>query len=86
MFGARVIYDMLFFFVVIIIVLNLIFGIIIDTFADLRSEKQQKEEILKNTCGLDRSQFDNKAVSFEDHIHHEHNMWHYFYFFRPRTG
>lgn len=34
----------------IIIVLNLIFGVIIDTFADLRSEKQQKELILKNTC------------------------------------
>lgn len=50
MFGARVIYDMLFFFVVIIIVLNLIFGVIIDTFADLRNEKQQKEDILKNTC------------------------------------
>ena len=47
---ARVIYDLLFFFIVIIIVLNLIFGVIIDTFADLRSEKQQKEEILKNTC------------------------------------
>ncbi len=30
--------------------------------------------------GLDRSQFDNKAVSFEDHIRHEHNMWHYLYF------
>ena len=47
---ARVVYDLLFFFIVIIIVLNLIFGVIIDTFADLRSEKQQKEEILKNTC------------------------------------
>jgi hypothetical protein len=33
---ARVVYDMLFFFIVIIIVLNLIFGVIIDTFADLR--------------------------------------------------
>ena len=83
MFGARIVYDLLFFFVVIIIVLNLIFGVIIDTFADLRSEKQQKEEILRNTCficGLDRSQFDNKTVSFEDHIRHEHNMWHYLYF------
>lgn len=47
---ARVVYDLLFFFIVIIIVLNLIFGVIIDTFADLRSEKQQKDEILKNTC------------------------------------
>ncbi len=50
LFPARVIYDMIFFFVVIIIVLNLIFGVIIDTFADLRSEKQQKEEVIKNSC------------------------------------
>ena len=50
MFAARVIYDLLFFFMVIIIVLNLIFGVIIDTFADLRSEKQKKEEVLKTTC------------------------------------
>lgn len=50
LFVARVIYDLLFFFIVIIIILNLIFGVIIDTFADLRSEKQQKGEILKNTC------------------------------------
>ncbi|XP_063897860.1 inositol 1,4,5-trisphosphate receptor isoform X1 [Helicoverpa armigera] len=83
LFVARVVYDLLFFFVVIIIVLNLIFGVIIDTFADLRSEKQQKEHILKNTCficGLNRSAFDNKTVSFEEHIKSEHNMWHYLYF------
>lgn len=44
------VYDLLFYFIVIIIVLNLIFGVIIDTFADLRSEKQKKEEVLKTTC------------------------------------
>ena len=80
---ARVVYDLLFFFIVIIIVLNLIFGVIIDTFADLRSEKQQKELILKNTCficGLNRSAFDNRTVSFEEHIKNEHNMWQYLYF------
>ncbi|KAG7217361.1 hypothetical protein INR49_021528 [Caranx melampygus] len=83
LFAARVVYDLLFFFVVIIIVLNLIFGVIIDTFADLRSEKQRKEEILKTTCficGLERDKFDNKTVSFEEHIKSEHNMWHYLYF------
>ncbi|KAM8861047.1 inositol 1,4,5-trisphosphate-gated calcium channel ITPR2 [Synchiropus picturatus] len=83
LFAARVVYDLLFFFVVIIIVLNLIFGVIIDTFADLRSEKQRKEEILKTTCficGLERDKFDNKTVSFEEHIKFEHNMWHYLYF------
>ncbi|XP_068212186.1 LOW QUALITY PROTEIN: inositol 1,4,5-trisphosphate receptor [Palaemon carinicauda] len=84
LFAARVVYDLLFFFIVIIIVLNLIFGVIIDTFADLRSEKQNSEEILKNSCficGLKRASFDNKAVSFEDHIKREHNMWHYLYFY-----
>lgn len=50
LFVARIIYDLLFFFIVIIIVLNLIFGVIIDTFADLRSDKQQKDEILRNSC------------------------------------
>ncbi|XP_061730772.1 inositol 1,4,5-trisphosphate receptor type 1 isoform X8 [Nerophis ophidion] len=83
LFAARVIFDLLFFFMVIIIVLNLIFGVIIDTFADLRSEKQKKEEILKTTCficGLERDKFDNKTVTFEEHIKVEHNMWHYLFF------
>uniref|UniRef100_A0A8C1R1E8 Inositol 1,4,5-trisphosphate receptor n=1 Tax=Cyprinus carpio TaxID=7962 RepID=A0A8C1R1E8_CYPCA len=83
LFAARVVYDLLFFFLVIIIVLNLIFGVIIDTFADLRSEKQRKEEILKTTCficGLERDKFDNKTVTFEEHIKEEHNLWHYLYF------
>ncbi|XP_067316149.1 LOW QUALITY PROTEIN: inositol 1,4,5-trisphosphate-gated calcium channel ITPR1 [Pseudorasbora parva] len=83
LFAARVVYDLLFFFLVIIIVLNLIFGVIIDTFADLRSEKQRKEEILKTTCficGLERDKFDNKTVTFEEHIKEEHNLWHYLFF------
>jgi inositol 1,4,5-triphosphate receptor type 1 len=68
LFMVRVLYDILFFFIVIIIVLNLIFGVIIDTFADLRSEKHNTEEIKKNTCficGLERKDFDNKNVTFE---------------------
>uniref|UniRef100_H2YYU6 Inositol 1,4,5-trisphosphate receptor n=1 Tax=Ciona savignyi TaxID=51511 RepID=H2YYU6_CIOSA len=83
LFMGRVVYDLLFFFILIIIVLNLIFGVIIDTFADLRSEKQQKDDVLRNTCficGLERKSFDNKTVSFETHVKEEHNMWHYLYF------
>jgi len=79
----RVIYDLLFFFVIIIIVLNLIFGVIIDTFADLRLENSLKLKILRNTCficGLHGSVFCNKKVSFEEHMKYYHNMWHYLYF------
>ena len=59
-FPLRLAYDMMFFFVVIILVLNLIFGVIVDTFADLRSERQAKEETIKNSCficGLNRKVF-----------------------------
>uniref|UniRef100_A0A8C2JT15 Inositol 1,4,5-trisphosphate receptor n=1 Tax=Cyprinus carpio TaxID=7962 RepID=A0A8C2JT15_CYPCA len=68
LFPARVVYDLVFYFIVIIIVLNLIFGVIIDTFADLVF-----------VC-LERDKFDNKTVSFEEHIKFEHNIWHYLYF------
>ena len=30
--------------------------------------------------GLERKAFDNKHVTFEEHIRTEHNMWHYLYF------
>uniref|UniRef100_A0A7E4V258 Inositol 1,4,5-trisphosphate receptor n=1 Tax=Panagrellus redivivus TaxID=6233 RepID=A0A7E4V258_PANRE len=79
----RIVYDLSFFVVLIIIVLNLIFGVIIDTFGDLRTEKNEKEDILKNTCficGLERGRFDNKCVTFEEHNESEHNLWHYLYF------
>jgi hypothetical protein len=76
-------YDLSFYIVLIVIVLNLIFGVIIDTFGDLRTEKNEKEDILKNTCficGLERGRFDNKAITFEEHNDQEHNLWHYLYF------
>jgi len=84
MFVARVLYDLAFFVILIIIVLNVIFGVIIDTFADLRNEKQQKDDILRNTCficGLERSRFDNKNITYDEHVMYEHNMWYYLYFY-----
>ena len=53
LFILRVIYDLSFFFfviVILIIIQNLIFGVIIDTFADLRAEKNDKEDKLYNSC------------------------------------
>lgn len=33
-----------------------------------------------HTSGLERDKFDNKTVTFEEHIKVEHNMWHYLFF------
>lgn len=32
------------------------------------------------SAGLERDKFDNKTVTFEEHIKEEHNMWHYLCF------
>ena len=36
--------------VILIIIQNLIFGVIIDTFATLRAEKNATDDMLQNTC------------------------------------
>lgn len=49
--------------------------------ADLRKEKQESDDLLRNTCficGLSRIDFESAAdVTFEEHIHKEHNLWSY---------
>lgn len=79
----RVSYDSTFFFVVIVLLLNIIFGIIIDTFGELRALNKAIEFDIKNKCficGMDRYTFDRHAEGFEQHIENDHNMWHYLYF------
>ena len=49
-FLVRIIYDVSFWAILSITVINLIFGVIIDTFGDLRAERQAAEERLNNTC------------------------------------
>lgn len=58
---GRVAYDLSFFIFVIIILLNCIFGIVIDAFSEIRDEKYAVEEDMKSLCficGLESSVFD----------------------------
>ena len=53
---------------VVIILLNVVFGIIIDTFGELRADKAMKRSHMENTCficGIDRFTFDHKGAGFE---------------------
>lgn len=85
--GERFWLDLLFFFVVLIVMLNIIFGIIIDTFAELRTNKVERLEDTREKCficGVDRGEFNKASDStlggFHTHYHADHNMWAYFYF------
>jgi len=46
----RLMFDTLFFVLLLTIMLNIVFGIIIDTFADLRTLKKEKEDDMLNSC------------------------------------
>ncbi|CUI11444.1 inositol 1,4,5-trisphosphate/ryanodine receptor, putative, partial [Bodo saltans] len=79
----RTLYDFLFWAIMIVIFLNILFGIIIDTFAELRDDKSKKEEDMRTkclVCGIDSYTFDRYGTGFHEHIKKEHNMWQYLYF------
>ena len=50
MYFVKFVFDCTFHIVVIIIMINILFGIIIDTFAQLRDEKQTKDDDKRNVC------------------------------------
>jgi hypothetical protein len=82
MFAWIVFYELSFYATVITVLLNVIFGIIIDTFAELRTARATKKDNMENTCfvcGLDRFTFDTKGGGFDRHIWEDHNMWCYLF-------
>eukprot|EP00299_Pterocystis_sp_00344_P020311 c9964_g1_i1.p1 GENE.c9964_g1_i1~~c9964_g1_i1.p1 ORF type:complete len:1731 (-),score=431.55 c9964_g1_i1:75-5267(-) len=73
-----------YFAVVITILLNIIFGIIIDTFGELRQIKADTEDDIANkcfVCSIDRYTIDRYTQGgFAAHILDDHNMWQYVFF------
>lgn len=81
---ARMAFDLLYYVIMIIILLNIIFGIIIDTFAQLRDERSQMAHDLSNTCfvcGSSRSEIELKGKGWSYHFMCEHSPFSYLAFF-----
>lgn len=80
----RLLFDMFFFALVTVVFLNILFGIIIDTFGQMRDEKREKEQDMHGLCficGLTADTLEKNSPSgFQSHIKTEHNMWMYLYF------
>ena len=71
-----------YYIIVITILLNVIFGIIIDTFGQLRTDAAAKRASMENVCficGVDRFTFDTQGGGFRRHVTEDHNMWSYLY-------
>ncbi|KAF2077069.1 hypothetical protein CYY_001636 [Polysphondylium violaceum] len=77
-------YNLVFYIIVSIILLNVILGIIVDTFGQLRDQRASTEEYKSNVCficSIERETFQKKSIDFLKHIEDDHNKWHYLYFF-----
>lgn len=69
--------DFVFFVTVILLLLNMINGVIVSTFSQIREESASKEEDIKNKCficSIDRLDFEKRKVNYEDHCKNEHNI------------
>jgi hypothetical protein len=82
----RLILDLMWFIVVLVVFINIIFGIVIDTFSSLRALKMAKQENTVNTCficSIGRQTFDradDQPDGYKRHIRNDHNMWAYLSF------
>jgi len=82
---ARFFFDLLFFGLITTIGLNVVFGIIVDTFSELRDDKYRTTELMNSQCficGRQSHDFQRYGTGFRHHIRHEHNMWNYLFYFK----
>ena len=80
---GRTFYDIFFHICVVWIMGNIFFGIIVDTFADLRDKNSIRENDIKNVCYIchvDRDTCITRNIDFNYHVAHDHYVWNYVYF------
>lgn len=83
---GRLAFDVLYNAILVIMLLNIVFGVIIDTFASLRTADTDTVADMQSRCficSIDAYTFDRAAIKrgFHDHIYADHNMWHYLFLF-----
>ncbi|VDM37968.1 unnamed protein product [Toxocara canis] len=76
----RMLYDISFFFFVIVILLAIMQGLIIDAFGELRDQQESATEKLESSCficDIGKETFDRMPRGFEIHTTKEHNFANY---------
>uniref|UniRef100_A0A1I7RX29 MIR domain-containing protein n=1 Tax=Bursaphelenchus xylophilus TaxID=6326 RepID=A0A1I7RX29_BURXY len=79
----RMLYDISFFFFVIVILLAIMQGLIIDAFGELRDQQESATEKLESSCficDIGKDTFDRMPRGFEIHTTKEHNFANYLFF------
>lgn len=80
---SEFIFEWVFYFTIILVLLNIINGIIVDTFQAMREDNEKTDKIRNGkcyVCSISRSNFEANGISYERHIKHEHNALGYMHY------
>ena len=77
---SRFFYDMSFYIIVIMVMGNITFGLIVDSFGSLRDETYNYEKDKEDKCFICQISRDGcllKSIDFNSHVNDTHNIWNY---------
>jgi len=80
---GRLFYDWTYFFLIILLLVNIINGIVVDTFQQEREDDNKHRDAVENKCFIcdqKKTVFLLNGVSYNHHIKFEHNLFNYIHF------
>ena len=79
----RFCFDLIFFWLIEVIMLKIVYGIILDSFSELRQAHNLIEKDMTNNCficNLDKDECEKNNINFQEHCDIVHNVWDYAFY------
>ena len=79
-FASQFFFNVFFHIVIVLVLGNIFLGVIVDTFAELRDEKNKFDNDYINicfVCQLSRDKSINRFIDFDKHVENDHLVWNY---------
>ena len=79
----RFCFDLIFFWLIEVIMLKIVYGIILDSFSELRQAHNLIENDMTNNCficNLDKDECEKNNINFNEHCQEVHNVWNYAFY------
>jgi hypothetical protein len=82
-FVHRFLFDLIFFWIIEAIMLKIVYGIILDSFGELREAHNLIEKDMANNCficNVEKDECEKNNISFKEHCDEVHNVWDYAFY------
>ena len=79
----RFTFDLLFFWLIEAVMLKIVYGIILDSFGELRQAHYLIEQDMANNCficNIEKDECEKNNISFQEHCNEVHNVWDYAFY------